>query len=122
MVDHFVESCGADQQCIMARYDNRTEDALVALVGSLPPDAGLELLDHIQEAAAASDLAWSDILQGSDGGSPSYGTRPGRGRSRLTPNDGDNDAEHPSATPHGGTMSIQRRITSQIDKTIHTSS
>ena len=51
MVEHFCSATGSDSSDIMLAYDRRTEDALVTVVGELPPDSSVELLDKLKDCS-----------------------------------------------------------------------
>ena len=54
MAEHYATASGVLVDVIMAAYDQRTDDALVDLVPTLPPEAGTEPLnDHDAEAREA---------------------------------------------------------------------
>ena len=102
----------------MLAYDERTDDSLVALVSSLPPDAGIELLDELDAEAREAALAWRAIVEGEAAAEPvdlsgrAAGTRTRPGSS-ITPRDGEGDSEHPAGAMRQRT---QHLITSYTDK------
>ena len=113
MVEHYAAATGAS---VMLAYDQRTDDALVALVSSLPPEAGIELLDELDAEAREAALAWRAIVEGEQepvdlsGRASSTRARPG---SSITPRDGEGDSEHPAGAARQRT---QHLITSYTDK------
>eukprot|EP00973_Karenia_brevis_P017268 2370331-Karenia_brevis.AAC.1 len=54
----------ADANEIMFAYDGRTEDALVEILGHLPPAITGQVPDDLHDQAAASELTWTDIQHG----------------------------------------------------------
>jgi hypothetical protein len=115
MVEHYAAATGASVDVMLA-YDERTDDSLVALVSSLPPDAGIELLDELDAEAREAALAWRAIVEGEaepvdlSGRAAGTRTRPG---SSITPRDGEGDSEHPAGAMRQRT---QHLITSYTDK------
>ena len=118
MVEHYALATGAATEDIMRAYDQRTEDAAVALVCALPPDAGAKLVDDLSADASEADLALSVILEGEEepvdlsGRATSTGARP---CAQIVPNDGKGDSEHPTAAMCRR-QRIQHRITSYMDE------
>ena len=111
MVEHYAAATGASVDV------ERTDDSLVALVSSLPPDAEIELLDELDaEAREAALVAWRAIVEGEaepvdlSGRAAGTRTRPG---SSITPRDGEGDSEHPAGAMRQRT---QHLITSYTDK------
>jgi hypothetical protein len=104
MVGHFCESIGGDVDSIMLAYDQRTEDATMELMGQLPTESGLELTSELENAACEADLAWREIRE------PDAAiTNGGRRATRITPNDGDADPEHPTSAACHGSLGIQQK-------------
>ena len=116
MVEHYAAATGASVDVVMAAYDNRTDDALVDLVSSLPPAAGIDLLDDLDAEAREAALAWRAIVEGeaepTDLSGRAGGTR-ARPGSSITPRDGEGDDEHPDGATRQRT---QHLITSYTDK------
>ena len=78
MVDHFCAATGASHDAIMQAYDTRTEDGLVKLVGQLPPESALKLLDELRDQVQEAEARWMDTSTGA-GGASSGGSASGRG-------------------------------------------
>ena len=122
MVGHYCNAMGASPGQIFSAYDRRTEDALVALVSELPPNAGADLLDKLDTAADEACRAWRAILEGDEEPRDLSGRAVDAPRRRpgttITPDDGDGGAEHPSAPNHGRCQRNQHEITSAIDECV----
>ena len=107
---------------IMAAYDERSLSALKRLLGELPPDAGCDLLEKLENAGTVAQEVWDNLLSGTDSQvdeeQPRRSRRAGVG-ARVLPDDGDMDAEHPDSTARGRTLRIQRIIMEYIDKGVH---
>ena len=43
-------------------FDKRTENALIQLIATLPPDKGVELLDALEHAAEATGSGWLGLF------------------------------------------------------------
>ena len=114
MVGHLCDATGSNAEQLMFSYDTRTESALVSLIEELPSESGQELLQKLQDAAAESDLQWRGISEGYDiaGAASSAGGRHSR---RITPSDGDLDAEHPTAPDRRGALGIQKMASTYVD-------
>eukprot|EP00973_Karenia_brevis_P063477 8821767-Karenia_brevis.AAC.1 len=117
MSEHYALATGANKDAILLAYDSRTEDAIIELMAQLPPETATKVLDKLSDAAGEYDLAWRDIVEGRSETpeQPSMQQRPGGRRNRITPDDGENDAEHPAAGSFGKTHSIQNALTAQLD-------
>ena len=115
MVDHFCAAIGASRQTIMAEYDARTDEALSRLASTLPTATALDLLAKLDEAYAECHLSWQNVLSGSEPAmqdQPPPAPRHARG---ITPDDGDNDDEHPHSRKR---TKIQGIITACVDSGI----
>ena len=107
-VEHYTAATGALVDDVMAAYDNRTDDALADLVASLPPAAGIELLDDLYAEAREAALAWRAIVEGEaepadlSGRASTTHARPGLS---ITPRDGEGD-EHPDGATRQRTQHL----------------
>ena len=66
MVQHYVAATGEQFDKIMSAYDSRTEDALITLVSTLPPDVGLGIVEKLADAADEATLRWQAIVDGEE--------------------------------------------------------
>ena len=121
MVEHYVMATGASADVIMRAYDSRTEDAISSLVGSLPTDIGINLLDDLANLGAEASAHWQAIVDGNDEPIDTSGRAvDGRGypRAAITPADGEEDPEHPDSKSSGRALRIQSYITAVLDTCI----
>ena len=121
MVDHYATAIGASADVIMRAYDRRTEDAIISLVGSMPTDIGINLLDDLANLGDEASTHWQAILDGNDEPIDAVGRAvDGRGypRAAITPADGEDDPEHPDSKSLGRTLRIQSYITAVVDADI----
>ena len=85
----------------------------------LPPESGVKLTEELVDAAAEADLAWEAVLNGEEepidtsGRAAAPRRRPG---ASITPDDGDDDPEHPTGGSRSRGLHVQRVITSHMDK------
>lgn len=118
MAQHYVDATGERFDKIMQAYDVRTEDALVTLVGLLPPDVGVDIVEKLADAGDQAALGWQAIVDGKEEPLDTSGrAADGRGypRAAITPADGEGDAEHPIVAFMGKTLRMQALITSALD-------
>ena len=119
MVEQYAAATGASADNIMVAYDRRSEDALVTLVSSLPPESGGKLIEELDVHASECALAWTAIIEGEEdpadvsGQASAARARPG---ASITPRDGEGDVEHPTGAQHGRGQRIQHVITSYCDE------
>ena len=106
---------------ILNAYDRRTEDALLDLVATLPSDSGGKLLDKLENSVKNAEDIWGNLFDGAHMAIDEALRRQPRRRgpgSRLLPDDGDMDAEHPHSAG-GRALRIQRMIMDVIDECSH---
>ena len=121
MVQHYVDATGEQFNKIMSAYDSRTEDALISLVGTLPADVGVGIVEKLADAADQVTLCWQAIVDGEEEPLDTTGRavdEPGFPRVAITPADGEGDAEHPTAATLGKTLRLQMLITSALDASV----
>ena len=113
------------RRAIMAAYDARTEDAMLNLVATLPPDSGVELANKLEHAADCAADVWRGLFNNGqasvDEELPRSPHRTGAA-SHLLPDDGEQDAEHPDTPALGRTLRIPRMIVKHIDIGTHATS
>ncbi len=112
----------ASASTIVQAYDRRTEDALVSLVATLPPEAGQELIDKLIHAADVARDVYDGLFEGVDAAvSEELSPRAGRRSmgARLLPANGEGDGEHPDAAGQGRTHRIQNLIMRYVDDCSH---
>ena len=82
-VEHYALATGAAIEDIMRAEDQRTDDAAVALVCALTPDASAKLVEDLSADAREAHTAWNAILEGEkkpvdlSGWATSTGAQPG---------------------------------------------
>ena len=97
MVDHFSHAFDVPNQLIMAEYGARTDAALTRLVATLPPNAAQLLLRQLDEALAERELSCRNVLSGVEEAMQDQPTPSLRHARGITPDEGDEDDEHPLA-------------------------
>jgi len=123
MVQHYTDATGEDHGRIMRAFDARTEDAMITMVGMLPPEVGQEIVEKLADAADEAALCWQAIVDGEEepidiGGRAVDGR--GHPRAAITPQDGEGDPEHPAAT-QGKVLRVQAIVTNDLDANVRDS-
>ena len=112
-----AEICSA--AAVLKRYDTRTDAALTRLVGTLDPEAGVDLVDELEMCISRADDSWQGLFdEDADdaAGDPATAARRPRAPGfAVLPGDEDGDDEHPDATAAGQSLHIQQLIMRRVD-------
>ena len=119
MAEHLSDMSLGNVSVVMEAFEKRTEDALIRLVTTLPPDKGTELLNALGTAAEEADAHRKSLFK-DEIAQPPLSLQPRQGRPQrvggsLLPLDEDEDFEHPAASTPTHGLGIQKIILEFVD-------
>jgi hypothetical protein len=62
LAQHLEDAELSTVAAVMRKYDDRTNQALIRLVGTLGPDVGIDMVDELEDLASQANDQWTSLF------------------------------------------------------------